>query len=161
MSKERFEQLAVEFRGLLKGAIADGLDTHCSLGKDFPRGCCDDSSLLLAAFLTDNGHPGAMRVHGEHGGTREELGTHVWLQLDGWLIDITGSQFREDGYPQPEVLVAEKCDFLSTFTVEDELEEADFRKKFSNPIEHVRRTLSYFSTTYSDLMEFREMRRVR
>ncbi|WP_438301636.1 hypothetical protein [Pseudomonas sp. NMS19W] len=159
MSKERLEQLATEFRGILKGAIDNGLDTQCSLGKDFPRGSCDDASLLLAAFLTDNGHPGALRVQGESGGDNEELGSHVWLQLDSFMIDITGSQFREKGYAQPEVLVAETDNFLSTFTVEEVLDIADFREKFSRPIDHVRRTLGWFSSTYSDLMTFRELGR--
>lgn len=138
---------------MLKAAIDIGLETHCSLSKGFPRGCCDDSSLLLAAFLTDNGHPGALRVHGENGGSKGELGTHVWLNLGGVLIDITGSQFNEDGYSQPDVLVAEKCDFLDTFEVAEEPEIADFRDKFSRPIDHVRRTRGYFNSTYTQVLK--------
>jgi len=86
--------------------------------------------MLLAAYLTDNGFPGALRVSGSYGGLREELVTHVWLKLDRLLIDITGSQFED--YEQPEILIAQRDAFLETFYVEEKPEPADFRIKFEN-----------------------------
>jgi hypothetical protein len=90
--------------------------------------------MLLAAYLTDHGYPGALRVSGVSGGDNGELCTHVWLSLQGLLIDITGSQF--EGYRQPAILIGKEDDFLSTFVVEEECRPADFREEPSLPQYH-------------------------
>jgi hypothetical protein len=110
---------------------ASGFHFNVSIDRNFPRAACDDSSLLLAAYLSDQGFPGAVRVHGEWGGRDNELVTHVWLKLDGTLIDITGSQFVN--YRQPEILIAEHDEFLDTFEVESEERIADYRETSGLP----------------------------
>ncbi|MDI3356661.1 hypothetical protein MO767_20255 [Pseudomonas sp. UYIF39] len=126
MQRRNLEEVVTEFRSALQELAASGFHFNVSIDKDFPHAACDDSSLLLAAYLSDQGFPGAVRVHGEWGGRDNELVTHVWLKLDGTLIDITGSQF--ENYSQPEILIAEHDDFLDTFEVEAEGRIADYRQ---------------------------------
>lgn len=125
MKQRSLKDLVTEFRHALQDLAAGGFHFNISIGRDFPHAACDDSSLLLAAYLTDQGFPGAIRVHGESGGRDGELNTHVWLKLDGQLIDITGSQFED--YNQPEILFSEQDEFLGTFEVESE-RIADYRE---------------------------------
>ncbi|WP_289328862.1 hypothetical protein [Pseudomonas sp. 'CRE Jenny 4'] len=133
------------FRSALHELVKSGFFFQISISKRFPAGCCDDSSALLAAYLTDKGFPGALRISGTGGGHRGELGSHVWLKLGQLLIDITGSQFEE--YSQPEILISEQDAFLSTFEMTDEPEIADYRVKFSGDP----RFRGYFSEAYKAL----------
>ncbi|MCK3826209.1 hypothetical protein [Pseudomonas sp. W2Aug9] len=126
MHRRDLEQVVTEFRAALQELALSGFYFNVSIDRSFPHAACDDSSLLLARYLTDQGFPGAVRVHGELGGRNNELRTHVWLKLDGKIIDITGSQF--ENYSQPEILIAENDEFLDTFKVEREGRVADYRQ---------------------------------
>jgi len=130
MEKRELLELVSEFRAAVQECSWEGFPFQISITDRFPFASCDDSSMLLAAYLSDKGFPGALRISGAHGGQKEELVSHVWLKLNGFLIDITGSQF--EGYGQPEILIAEQDKFLDTFKVEEEPELADFRSKFEN-----------------------------
>lgn len=137
---EQIYQLTKEFRAALERAPRTGLRT--TLGcSSFPHACCDDASLLLAAYLSDNGFPGSIRVSGVNGGTSEELKSHIWLFLSDLIIDITADQFTT--YCMAPVIVRKKSEFHETFEIEDE-EPADFRIKFKNDP----RWLSDFSNDY-------------
>ena len=62
----------------------------------FPRGACGDASLILGAYLADNGFPHFVYVTGERGS--HEAGTwssHAWLEADGLVADITADQFQD------------------------------------------------------------------
>jgi len=101
----------------------------------FPYACCDDTSLILAAYLSDNGFAGSRVIRGKHGGKNRELKSHVWLSLDSIEIDITADQFNNDDYNNPSVILEAGSKFLSSFnSIEDG--EADFRQyvlKYSSP----------------------------
>ncbi len=58
--------------------------------ESFPRGCCGDSSELLAAYLKDEGFGEFAYVFGWSG---EEDSSHAWLEKDGIIIDVTTDQF--------------------------------------------------------------------
>lgn len=132
MDMGSLKQAVADFRSALNELVLSGhWFDNMSISRDFPRGCCDDSSLLLAAYLHDQGFPGALRISGQSGGKRGELGTHVWLKLDGQIIDITGSQFED--YTQPDILIAEDDEFLSSFRIEPEPRLADFRQTSGLP----------------------------
>lgn len=118
--------VVAEFRSALKELVEMGHWFGVSITKEFPHASCDDSSLLLAAYLADQGYPGALRIHGRSGGINRELNSHVWLDLNGMLIDITGSQF--EGYEQPEIVIAEQDAFLTSFRADPEPRIADFRE---------------------------------
>ncbi|WP_204127642.1 hypothetical protein [Pseudomonas ogarae] len=134
------------FRSALHELTRSGFFFQISISERFPSGCCDDSSMLLAAYLSDQGYPGALRISGSCGGENEELVSHVWLKLDRFQIDITGSQF--EGYDQPETLIAEQDNFLDTFEVEEDPELADFRVRFES--DH--RFRGYFLQAYDAVL---------
>jgi hypothetical protein len=54
----------------------------------FPKQCCDVASLLLAYRLRDLGFPNIVRCFGHLEGE-----SHVWLEVDRWIVDITADQF--------------------------------------------------------------------
>ncbi|MGE1612346.1 hypothetical protein [Pseudomonas monteilii] len=134
MSQRELGVVVAEFRLALKQLVEEGYWFGISITKEFPHASCDDSSLLLAAYLSEQGYAGALRVHGQHGGKKRELDSHVWLDLNGTLIDITGSQFED--YDQPEILIAQSDPFLATFKPERERRIADFRETEHLPKYH-------------------------
>ncbi|MBK3793442.1 hypothetical protein GFK99_00775 [Pseudomonas stutzeri] len=73
---EQIYRLAKEFRAALERTPRISLRT--TLGcSNFPDACCDDASMLLAAYLSDSGFPGSIRVSGVNGGASEELKSHI------------------------------------------------------------------------------------
>jgi hypothetical protein len=87
MRVEKIKNAATKFRlaieGLDRSQLSDGFSR-------FPWGACSDASLLLAAFLKDEGF-GTFELVSAHG----KAGTHAWLQQDGIVIDITADQFTD------------------------------------------------------------------
>lgn len=132
MERGSLSQVVAEFRSALEELVFSGhWFDNMSISKEFPGGCCDDSSLLLAAYLHDQGFPGALRISGQSGGEHGELLSHVWLKLDDQIIDITGSQFED--YNQPDILIAVHDEFLNSFRIEPEPRLADFRQTSGLP----------------------------
>ncbi len=74
----------------------------------FPRGACDDASLLLARYLGEQGHGTFQRISGKAGDQ-----THVWLERDDWIIDITGDQFTD--WPHGKVYVGQDRSWFERF----------------------------------------------
>lgn len=146
MEQRKLLELVSEFRVAVQECSWGGFPFQISITDRFPFASCDDSSMLLAAYLSDQGFPGALRISGSYGGQNEELVSHVWLKLGRVQIDITGSQF--EGYDQPEILIVEQDDFLDTFEVEEEPELADFRIKFENDA----RFRGYFFQAYEAVL---------
>ena len=127
MESISLSQVVAEFRSAFHELVLSGhWFDNMTISRDFPKGCCDDSSLLLAAYLHDEGFPGALRISGSSGGNHGELVSHVWLKFGDQFIDITGSQFED--YDQPEILITEHDDFLSTFKIEPNPRLADYRQ---------------------------------
>jgi hypothetical protein len=88
-------QLAERFREALLACPKDTLPPYLRKKLErFPAECCDFASMLLAHFLRDQGLRGIERVFGNH-----DNETHVWLEVDGFIVDITPSQFRSVDEP--------------------------------------------------------------
>jgi len=102
--------------------------TSLSVAK-FPGGCCDDSSMLLAAYLSDNGITGAKLIHGSQGGNNAELRSHDWLQIGNVVLDITADQFNDTGYANDSIICCENSEFHNSFNLEDK-GVADFRSQY-------------------------------
>ncbi|MGO7847571.1 hypothetical protein ACC671_10825 [Rhizobium ruizarguesonis] len=85
----------------------------------FPRGSCDDASLLLARFLGEMGHGTFQRMAGQRGSD-----THVWLEQGDYVIDITGDQFAD--CPHPAVYVGRDRSWHADFAGTDS-GEANYR----------------------------------
>lgn len=88
----------------------------------FPRGCCGDTSDLLAHYLLENGIK-TYYVCGTYRADKfEDTQSHAWLiMLDGTIIDITGDQFKDDSrflkYDK-SVYIGEMDSFHTLFEVE-------------------------------------------
>jgi hypothetical protein len=58
--------------------------------KRFPHAACGDTTLLLAEYLDEQGYGRAHYICGELGAQ-----THAWLELCGYVVDITADQFED------------------------------------------------------------------
>lgn len=143
---EKLRELVFNFRRVMECLNpSDFVGTSLSENQ-FPLACCDDASLLLAAYLIDNGFCSTTLIRGEYGGNDEELHSHVWLNCEGFNIDITADQFNEDGYYNPPVIIAKENEFLDTFE-ETDIEIADFRERFKEYADE-KRLLNEFESCY-------------
>tara|TARA_R110001599_G_scaffold130570_3_gene305842 strand:+ start:1074 stop:1547 length:474 start_codon:yes stop_codon:yes gene_type:complete len=78
--------------------------TSLSVSK-FPSGCCDDASTLLSLYLQDQGINVFENIYGETLSGK----SHVWLQFEDLIIDITRDQFSESDH-KVDLLIMEKAD---------------------------------------------------
>ncbi len=115
MDSDRLYDLASTFRTAMEATLPedfpDTLTLHHAGG--FPRGCCGDTSVLLAEYLTQNGYTGVQLISADNGGDERELYSHAWLEVDGIVVDITADQF--DDYDIPAVFVSDQSDFHDSF----------------------------------------------
>lgn len=93
MSVEKIQHLASRMRQALdsypKKLLPIGLAS-------FPSGACGDTSLLLGAYLSENGIPDVQYVAGERGTHLDESwSSHAWLKQGSLIIDITSDQFAD------------------------------------------------------------------
>ena len=111
MNSNTFKKLAIQFRQGIECAIECGAittrNTRTTLPQ-FPRGCCEIASDLLAEYLLENGIV-THCIHGEYYFDYcENKYPHTWLETnDGYIIDITADQFR--GQPGFENMVLSSC----------------------------------------------------
>jgi hypothetical protein len=92
--------LAARFRSALEQCPGEGLSAYLEkrLAR-FPDQCCEIASLLLARFFRDQGFTQVACVQGVRDGT-----SHEWLEVDGFVVDITADQFADVDDP---VIVSE------------------------------------------------------
>ena len=71
----------------------------------YPKGCCGDCSRLLSRFIVEHDLPEPSYILGE----KVDGSSHVWLEINNVIIDITHNQFGEPpavyigGYDAPHV----------------------------------------------------------
>jgi hypothetical protein len=94
-SDAEIEAAATQFRSALDG-IDRALWEHIHIN-NFPRGACGHCAELLARYLHDRFGviPDYVSHNLDRGDGALEDG-HAWLELNGFLIDISGDQF---GWP--------------------------------------------------------------
>ena len=114
--------LVLEFRQAIDKAKSLGaLEKDCIFCR-FPRGCCGDTSDLLAHYLLEHGIKTNYICGNYRNGGIEKWQSHAWLEtIDGTVIDITGDQFKYDDdflrYDKA-VYIGPKDDFHKLFSVE-------------------------------------------
>ncbi|UZP01917.1 hypothetical protein JW813_09210 [Clostridium botulinum] len=117
------KQLVYQFRDAIDMAKDEGDFYKDNSFHKFPRGCCGDTSDLLAQFLLKNGIQ-TYYVWGTYrDGSFENIQTHGWLLTDNHtIIDITGDQFKDNqnflNYDK-SVYVGMEDDFHRLFKVEN------------------------------------------
>ncbi len=99
MNAAKTQRLAELFRAAIERAIECGAISICNTKTplpNFPKGCCEVASELLAEYLLKNGIM-TKRIHGEYNYDYcENRFPHSWLETeDGYIIDITADQFRK------------------------------------------------------------------
>lgn len=99
----RLEKLATECRHLLEQAKPRL--RHLPSLADFPLGACGDASLVLAWYLRQHGLTELIAYV-----CSNEIPSHAWLEVEGWLVDITADQFSS-GHPPIWVLPAAQSKF--------------------------------------------------
>ena len=115
-------RLAKQFRSAIEIARDSGdFDNDFSFNR-FPRGCCGDTSDLLAEFLLKYGIRTEYVCGTYRDGTFENMQSHAWLLIDKHIIvDITGDQFRNNSdflnYDKP-VYIGVMDEFHRLFDVE-------------------------------------------
>lgn len=91
-------EVATEFRQRLDLLFAEQRDQLPEIFRGFPDACCEFVSILLADHLVKCGFESPLLVTAEwHSG--KFLLSHVWLELDDQVIDITGDQAGIDLHP--------------------------------------------------------------
>ncbi|MCG8633616.1 MAG: hypothetical protein MI863_07295 [Desulfobacterales bacterium] len=111
------EVLVKHFRDIVEKIPRSEFRGHSSLSAaDFPDGCCDDSSHLLAEYLFEELGVIVDLIHGSNGGEKNEILSHDWLYYDSIIIDITSDQFNWKGYKNPAIYFGKEDEFHSSFT---------------------------------------------
>ena len=107
MNQDKYNQLVEEctkFRAVIEECKYNiGIEWF----KDFPEGCSQDTSLILAKYLHAKGFGIPYVVSAE-----KESGSHMWIELDNYIIDITADQFEE---VSEKVIVTKKSKFHNSF----------------------------------------------
>lgn len=78
-----------------------------SLFSSFPRGCCGNTSDMLARWLNEKGCVGIKSVSG-----KRPLARHAWLEINEIIVDITSDQFSDGLSP---VYIGRNRDFHDLF----------------------------------------------
>ena len=126
MNLQLIEQLAFGLRRAIEQLPRSVLPASLSW---FPKGACGDASLLLGAYLVDNGFSGFNYVCGERG--NHDAGTwttHAWVAKDELVVDITADQFSD---APAGVIIADPSLWHKTFTAYNTAP-SDFRE-YSEP----------------------------
>ncbi|WP_278549296.1 hypothetical protein [Paraclostridium bifermentans] len=114
---KNIKRLVKQFRDAIDVARDKGnFDNDFSFSK-FPRGCCGDTSDLLAQFLLEN----SIRTYYVCGMCRGQ--SHAWLLTynNSIIIDITGDQFKDNSdflNYEKSVYIGFEDDFHRLFKVE-------------------------------------------
>ena len=65
--------------------------------EDFPKNCCEGASCFLAFYLMDK-YP-EKDVSVIHGKSSDGIENHYWVEVDGFIYDLTADQFEEVDKP--------------------------------------------------------------
>ena len=93
MTATELYRIAAAFRSAVE--VIAPFDHFYAALRRYPNGCCKDASFLLARVLD--------KKHGVSGieyvwGHRRRL-THGWLEVSGFIVDVTADQFSEVADP--------------------------------------------------------------
>ena len=86
--KDKLYEIARNFRHAIESLDATDYESSSHF-KEFPKGCCGDSSDLLRHHLY------SVDITSEYICGMDKNGSHAWLESNGFIIDITADQFDE------------------------------------------------------------------
>ncbi len=97
-SKHEIEIISRNFRKAIENACKDDKLNEYPFNK-FPKDCCDNASILLGRYLLEKGYECNIirgvyfENHYEEDRQYSINNYHVWLDVDGFYVDITADQF--------------------------------------------------------------------
>lgn len=122
MTKARLLSIATQFRQAIVAAKEDKAFAFNDRMSGFPRGCCDDAADLFAHYLYHKYRIVSIRIDGaHHDGNPENNCGHSWQEIEGLIVDLTGSQFYYNSTLlnyDIDVYVGQMDEFHSLFEVE-------------------------------------------
>jgi hypothetical protein len=92
MTLKEIEQLAVKFRKLMDKSDRSGWGEQFH---NFPHGTCGAVAEMFGTYLHDKCAVNVKYVASWHGSDWAKFGSHAWLEVDGWIIDLTCDQFPD------------------------------------------------------------------
>lgn len=91
-AQQQIANIALAVRQSIEACTPDELPW-----REFPKGACGDTCLVLGQFLHDEGFQGAEYICGNKYRSDGKPYSHAWLRHGGLIIDITADQFAEVG----------------------------------------------------------------
>lgn len=111
MRREAIESEAARFRTATEDYVRRHPDDRFTTDfanpfrGSFPVGCCKSTSWMLGHHLTRLGEAGEISfVSG-----RRAQETHIWLVVDGFIVDLTADQFADENRPVIVVATGESA----------------------------------------------------
>lgn len=124
--KPELLRLATEFRAAIQQSVCGVPDVLKARFKSFPKDMCDRASDLLGRYLKEEGVENVQYVCGSRlSNTRLSDERHVWLEAQGFIIDITADQFPDGPGP---VVVTDDRSWHSRFQVFERRDATDLRQ---------------------------------
>lgn len=115
VNEQSLLKIAFEFRDAA-ATLAPFDQKFAALG-NFPNGCCKDASFLLARVMElRHSIRDTAYVEGRRGVDSLDWHSHGWLEVAGYIVDVTADQFH-DGKAVPLVLPADASVFHATFEI--------------------------------------------
>ncbi len=99
MMRIELYDIASTFRQAIVKTKKHGAFNYMDRMNCFPDGCCDDTANLFAHYLYHEHGILSVRIDASyHDGNPERNTGHSWQEVDGMVVDLTGSQtqFRND-----------------------------------------------------------------
>jgi len=100
MIKPKYKEIksvATRFRALIEHLIrSNETIITSSFRSRFPEGQCLNTSQMLAKYYRDSNFEDVKVITGKK---RNGNGTHAWVRVDAYIVDITANQFEEYNYP--------------------------------------------------------------
>ena len=95
MTLYELTDIATRFRRAIVTARENGAFSYKDRMIHFPRGCCDDTADLFAHHLYHKyGALSSIIDASYHDGDPNNNCGHSWQEINGIIIDLTGSQFK-------------------------------------------------------------------
>jgi hypothetical protein len=124
---------------------------------EFPNGCCDETSQVLASLISEEFGIIPVQWRGSDFSEHSDISSHIWLEVDGVFVDITLFQFNRCGYSFPLVYVGTKLNFYDYFKCERIIDGRHFSGAASSilqPVyEMVKRELGHNKSKSEDAKE--------
>ncbi|WP_230493816.1 hypothetical protein [Paenibacillus polymyxa] len=111
--------VATKVRRAIESIDPNKFTMYCQFHHGFPHGACGDSSMIIGKLLLDEFEIDCDYVTGNCTIEGHESKTHVWLEYEGYKIDITADQFRDLFRITEEIVVSANHELYKYFEVKE------------------------------------------